>query len=202
MALYLVKAPTPEADQAEVHLKNAQAFVKGLVTAAGVGEDHPSARLRHLALKEAFYRRVGDLRRHAEVVEIMEVAAAEGAALALEKAAVKFNSGSFADARGLLDEAVIYLEHAGPHGASDLLRQAYRARSLCFHLDPTGDLPETWAEASRRKAAAFDPKALGYDWRRIEAALLAMDPPAEFTTVNDTLQFIKGRAPKPSAGSP
>ena len=197
MALFLLKGRARDPDRAEVHLKNAQALAKSLIQAAGVNEDHPSARLRQLAIKEAYYRRMGSVNKHTETLEIMAVAAAEGAAAALEKAAVKFNAGSPGDARGYLDEAAGYLERSG--AASEFIQGALRLRSLCYWHSPDGAPPETAAAWLARKTAPFDPRALGYDWRRIERALLDMDPPAEFQLVADELQFIKGRAPKESA---
>jgi hypothetical protein len=199
MALFLLKARTPDAERAEVHLKNAQALAKALIQAAGVHEDHPSARLRQMALKEAFYRRMGNLRKHAETVEIMAVAATEGAAAALEKAAVKYNAGAPREAREFLDEGAGYLERAGL--GEDLLVATLRARSLCYWLAPEGEPPETVAAWRDRKSRSFDPRALGFDWRRIQRALLEMDPPAEFQLVSDELHFIKGRAPKEGAAA-
>jgi len=198
MALFLLKGANANPTQAEVHLKNAGAFVKALVQGAGVNEDHPSARLRHLALKEAFYRRVGDHKHHREILEIARVAASEGAASSLEMAAAKYNSGNPGGALEFLDGAVGYLERS--QAPVELLRSCIEARSLSYYLSAPerggAPPPETWAEYTRRKAQPFSPEALGLDWRRIERSLLEMDPPAEFATVNDALQFVKGRAPK------
>ncbi|HKZ59126.1 MAG TPA: hypothetical protein VJ547_04655 [Candidatus Thermoplasmatota archaeon] len=194
-ALFLLKGPHADPDRAETHLKNAAGLAKAIIQAAGVHEDHPSARVRQLILREAFYRRKGDIKRHREVVEILHVAAGEGAAEALERASALSKAGAWAGAREVLDEAVGFLERAAADAA--LLRDALLARSLAFHLDPKGERPESASEYFARRGAPFDPKALGFDWRLIERALLEMDPPAEFTTFSDALNFIRGRAPKP-----
>ena len=195
--LFLLKGRAADPEQAEVHLRNAQALAKSLIQAAGVSEDHPSARLRQLAFREAFYRRKGDLRHHRETVEIMAVAAAEGAADALNRAAGLFRLGRTAPAGEAFGEAVAYLERAS--GDDALLRRALHARSLCHALAPGGAPPETAAAFFARRAAPFDPAALGYEWPRIERALAEMDPPAEFATALDALHFIKGRAQKSRA---
>lgn len=210
MALYLLKGPPADPAQAEVHLKNASGLVKALIQAAGVNEDHPSARLRQLALREAFYRRIGDIRKRDEVVEIMGKAAAEGAAAELEKAAVQVNAGSLAGARESMEGAVAYLERLPEE--RDLMRQALMARSLLHHIQGSGPAPETAAERERRAGAPFSAEALGFDWRAVERSLLSMDPPAEFGRVEEVLQFIRGRsggaattpggAPPPSAPAP
>ncbi len=191
-ALYLLKGPRADPERAEVHLKNAQALAKSLIQAAGVNEDHPSARLRQLALREAFFRRKGDLKRHRETVEISHVAASEGAAQALERAAALYRASSFASARDSLDEAVGYLERAGETG--DLMRSALFARSLCHALAPAEVAPEPADSYFARRSAPFDPVALGWEWPRIQRALAEMDPPAELAGVNDLLLFIRGRA--------
>jgi hypothetical protein len=51
-------------------------------------------------------------------------------------------------------------------------------------------------ERDGRAGIGFSPAGLGFDWRAIERALLAMDPPAEFGRVADILQFVRGRTPK------
>ena len=193
-ALFLLKGPHADPERAETYLKNAAGLAKALIQAAGVHEDHPSARVRQLILREAFYRRKGDIKRHREVVDILRVAASEGAAEALERAAALARAGAWGAARESLDEAVGFLERAGADRA--LLRESLVARSLAFHLDSKGERPESAAEYFRRRDAPFDPKALGFDWPLIERALVEMDPPAEFATFPDTLQFIRGRAPK------
>lgn len=191
-ALYLLKGPRADPERAEVHLKNAQALAKSLIQAAGVNEDHPSARLRQLALREAFFRRKGDLKKHTETVEISRVAASEGAAQALERAAALYRASSFASARESLDEAVGYLERAGESG--ELMRNALYARSLCHALAPAEVAPEAADTYFARRAAPFDPAALGWEWPRIQRALADMDPPAELAGVKDVLLFIRGRA--------
>ncbi len=193
-ALFLLKGPHADPERAETHLKNAAGLAKSLIQAAGVHEDHPSARVRQLILREAFYRRKGDIKRHLEVVEILRVAALEGAAEALERAAALAKAGAWGSSRESLDEAVGFLERAGSDPA--LLREALHARSLAFHRDGRGERPEAAAEYFARREAPFDPKALGYEWPLIERALIEMDPPAEFTTFADTLQFARARAPK------
>jgi tetratricopeptide (TPR) repeat protein len=191
VALFLLKGPPADPAQAEVHLRNASALVKALIQAAGVHEDHPSARLRQLALREAFYRRMGDSRRRDEVLSIMAAAAAEGAVQELEKAAVQYNAGSLAGARESIGQAVSYLERVT--GADGVLHQAVLARSLLYHAEGAGEPPETAAERRRRLDQPFSIEALGFEWRAIERALLQMDPPAEFGRVEDMLQFLKGR---------
>lgn len=196
-ALFLLKGPHADPERAEVHLKNAAGLAKALIQAAGVNEDHPSARVRQLILREAFYRRKGDIKRHREVVEILRVAAGEGAAGALERAGALAQARAWGAARESLDEAVGFLERAGADPA--LLRQALHARSLAFHREGRGERPESGAEYFARRAAAFSPKALGFDWPQIERALIEMDPPAELATFADALQFVRARAPKESA---
>ncbi len=195
--LFLLKGRRADPEQAEVHMRNAQALAKSLIQAAGVSEDHPTARLRQLAFREAYFRRKGDLKHHRETLEIMAVAASEGAALALPQGAALFAAGRFGPARAAFDEAVAYLERAG--GPEALARRALHARSLCYALAPEGDPPESAPEYFARRAAPFDPAALGFEWPRIERALTEMDPPAEFSTAMDALQFVKGRAPKARA---
>ncbi|HEX9708753.1 MAG TPA: hypothetical protein VGB42_02090 [Candidatus Thermoplasmatota archaeon] len=194
MSLFLLKGPPADPERAEVHLRNASALVKSLIQAAEVHEDHPSARLRQLALREAFFRRLGDIRKRDEVQSIMAAAAAEGAVQELEKAAVQYNASSFTGARESLDRAVAYLERVPAERG--LLRQAVLARSLAYHADPAGPPPETARERAAREGQPFSLDALGYDWRAIERALLRMDPPAEFGRVEDVLRFVKGRSPK------
>lgn len=197
--LYLLKGRAADPDQAEVHLRNAQALAKSLIQAAGVSEDHPSARLRQLAFREAFYRRKGDVKHHRETIEIMQVAAAEGAAESLARAAGLYRIKRFHPAAEAFGEALAYLERSG--GDEQLLRRTLHARSLCFALAPEGVPPEAAPAYFARKSAPFDPAALGYEWPRIERALYDMDPPAEFSTALDALQFIKGRGPKGRAAS-
>lgn len=192
MALYLLKGPPADPAQAEVHLKNASALVKSLIQAAGVHEDHPSARVRQLSLREAFYRRVGDIRKRDEILQIMAKAAAEGAAQELEKAAVQVNARSLPGALESVTQAVAYLERLPEE--RDTLRQALLARSLLHHQVGEGPAPETAAERERRRGKPFSAETLGFDWRRMERALLDMDPPAEFGRVEDVLHFVKGRS--------
>ncbi len=192
--LFLLKGRRADPEQAEVHLRNAQSLAKALIQAAGVSEDHPSARLRQLAFREAFYRRKGDLKRHRETLDIMAVAAAEGAADALNRAAGLYRLGKHAPAAEAFGEALAYLERAG--GDEALLRRALHMRSLCHALTAATVPVESAASLFARRQAPFDPAALGYEWPRIERALSEMDPPAEFATARDALQFIKGRAQK------
>ncbi len=191
MSLFLLKGPPADPGRAEVHLKNASGLLKALIQAAGVNEDHPSARLRQLALREAFYRRMGDIRRRDEVVHIMETAAAEGAVAEFEKVAAQYNAGSYAGAMESAERAVAYLERLPQERGAQ--RQMLLTRSLIHHLLQAGAAPETAKERDAREAEAFSPKALGYEWRAVERALLRMDPPAEFARIEDLLQFVKGR---------
>lgn len=72
----------------------------------------------------------------------------------------------------------------------------YRALRLIEILLLTGCIDVVFPTRPDRAGIGFSPGGLGFDWRAIERAMLATDPPAEFGRVEDILQFVKGQTPK------